>query len=64
LRGEVKGEKPLAAPIQVECSPGGGQAIQAAAKKNLLVLKGGLAQGFREIRLIETAFSTINIIID
>ena len=32
------------------------QALQAAAKKDLLVLKGGLAVNFLEIRPIETAF--------
>jgi hypothetical protein len=32
------------------------QALQAVAKKNLLVLKGGLAESFLKIRLMETAF--------
>jgi hypothetical protein len=70
LRVKVRGWDPLASPVQREYSPclavdptpaAGNfqvprQALQAVAKKNLLVLKGGLAENFLGTRLMETAF--------
>jgi hypothetical protein len=59
--GQVQSGQGRIPGARIEADPGAqfagdSQALPTVAKKNLLVLKGGWAEGFLEIRLIETAF--------